>query len=516
MVSKLLKGSFVSLCLLSQLACNAQVTSPKQVLNKKPNVLVLMFDDMRFDTFSYRGGPVNTPNIDALAAESVRFNNAMTTTGLCSPSRAAMYTGRWGHKTGLDDNVELYHTRIAELDPKEGGLIRRASDAGYLVGHVGKWHLGARGTEMRGAEIDLGHGHEPRERFSRVYTPYAKIPQVEGYYQGKLDKGNEKHEYFRTLDGTYQDTNAYKKVVHGQAMIKKMAQDDRPFFGIVSFNQPHPAYRVPEPYASMYDPASLELPGNHLAKRVNKPLAQDGIWWPWHDVGHMSDMDWRKSRAFYYGAIAMVDRIIGDLINTAKEAGVYDDLHIVLVGDQGSMLGEHGLYDKGPYAYDELMRMPLLIRNPQVAPKTINRQVSMLDITPTLAELMALKSDGDVDGHTLKPLMEQGDKAEDGQPDAALYAYEWYNGSWFGIRAIRTPEYKFVWNPGDNRDEFYDLTKDPLEITNLIKDKAYKKQKAEMVALLKSELARVEDPSLKMLNHHAKAYLTDKQPKQAH
>jgi arylsulfatase A-like enzyme len=160
--------------------------------------------------------------------------------------------------------------------------------------------------------------------------------------------------------------------------------------------------------------------------------------------------------------------------------------------------------------------MPLLIRNPNVAPKTITRQVSMLDITPTLAELMTLKSDGDVDGHTLKPLMEQGDKAEIGQPDAALYAYEWYNGSWFGIRAIRTPEFKFVWNPGDNRDEFYDLVNDPLEMKNLIKDKSYKKQKAEMVTLLKAELARVEDPSLKMLNHHAKAYLEDKVTKQAH
>ncbi len=483
------------------------VETIQKTVNKKPNVLVLMFDDMRFDTFSYRGGPVNTPNIDQLASESTRFDNAMTTTGLCSPSRAAFYTGRWGHKNGLDDNVELYHSRQSELSLDEGGLIKRASDAGYLVGHVGKWHLGARGTELRGAEIDLVQGHEPRERFTRQYTPTNKVPKIEGYYEDKLDKNGEKHEYYITLDGSYEDTAAYKKVVAGKKMLKQMAHDERPFFGVVSFNQPHPAYRVPEPYASMFDPKTVALPDNHLAKRVNKPLAQAGIWWPWHDVGHMTDMDWRKSRTYYYGAIAMVDRIIGELLQTAKDEGVYDDLRIVLLGDQGSMLGEHSLYDKGPYAYDELMRMPLLIKDPSLKPKTVNRQVSMLDITPTLVDWMQLADDGDEDGHTLIPLMEQGDKAEEGQPDVSLYAYEWYNGSWFGIRAVRTPEFKFVWNPGENLDEFYDLQNDPGEVTNLIKSKKYKKQISKMVQLLRGELNRVEDPAVEMLDHHAKAYL---------
>ncbi|MDO6693144.1 sulfatase-like hydrolase/transferase [Aliiglaciecola sp. 3_MG-2023] len=504
-ITKLLLVSFVLASTSSSIVA-AEPTSDSNNM-KKPNVLILMFDDMRFDTFSYRGGPVNTPNIDALAAESTRFDNAMTTTGLCSPSRAALYTGRWGHKTGLDDNVELYSTRLAELDLKEGGVLRRASDAGYLVGHVGKWHLGARGTELRGAEIDLAHGHEARERFARVYTPYSKVPKIEGYYQGKLDSRGEKHEYYMTLDGGYEDTAAYQKVVAGKKMLKQMAEDDRPFFGVISFNQPHPAYRVPEPYASMYDPALVELPANHLSKRVFKPLAQDGIWWPWHDVGHMSETDWRKARAFYYGAMAMVDRIVGELLQAAKDEGVYDDLHIVLWGDQGSMLGEHTLYDKGPYAYDELMRMPLLIKDPELQPRIVKRQVSVLDITATLADWMTLEADGDEDGHTLIPLMEQGDKAEEGEVDLSLYAYEWYNGNWFGIRAVRTPDFKFVWNPGDSRDEFYDLKNDPGEVHNLIKDPKYKKQRADMVKLLISELERVADPSLEKLNYHAKAYL---------
>lgn len=503
----------LALCVFCVSACDAQeLTEPSQSAavggdENKPNVLVLMFDDMRFDTFSYRNGPVPTPNIDQLAAEGTRFDNAMTTTGLCSPSRAAMFTGRWGHKTGLDDNVGLYHSRLSELDLSEGGLIKRAADAGYHVGYVGKWHLGAQGPTLRGAETAVADYEHTAKRHGRQWTPYEKVSLVEGYERGELDANGEKHEYYQTQEGTYEDTHAAEKVRAGQDLIRAAAKDDRPFLGVISFQQPHPPYRVPEPYASMFDPETVELPANHAVPRVNKPMSQDDIWWPWHEVGHMTDEDWRKSRTFYYGAIAMIDRAVGEILQTAKDVGMYDDLHIVLLGDQGSMLGEHSLYDKGPYAYDELMRMPLIIRNPDLEPIIVNRQVSMLDIAPTLAEWMDLAADGDVDGRTLVPLMEKGDIADQGREDIALYAYEWYNGGWFGIRAIRTPEMKFVWNPGDSRDELYDLRKDPVEMNNLIKDPEYKDELEHLSRLMEAELDRVEDPSVVKFRHHMKAFL---------
>ncbi|AWB65386.1 sulfatase [Saccharobesus litoralis] len=481
--------------------------------SKKPNVLILFFDDMRFDSFSYRGGPVNTPHIDALAAQSTRFDYAMSTTGLCSPSRAALFTGRWGHKNGLDDNVELFHSRKYELDLSQGGLLKRASDQDYYVGYVGKWHIGPQGARLRGADFVKEHA-DTRVRKPRHYVPYDDVASIEGYKQGKLDANGEKHVYFKTLDGKFEDTAAYDKVRYGKQMLVEAAKQDKPFFGVVSFNQPHPPYRVPEPYASMYDPKTVEVPANHMAKRELKPMAQDRILWPWHDVSHMTDMDYRKSRTFYYGAIAMVDDIIGELIATAKEVGLYDDLHIVLLGDQGSMIGEHNLFDKGPYAYDELMRIPLFIRNPNTEPKIVNRQVSMIDIAPTLAELMGLENDGDVDGRSLVPLMEQGDAADEGREDTALYAYEWYNGSWFGVRALRTPEAKFVWYPGDNRDELYDLKNDPVELNNLIFEHDYHQQLVKLSGLLEQEMVRTKDPLLDIFRHHLPTILKQEKPVQ--
>lgn len=458
------------------------------------NVLILFFDDMRFDSFSYRGGPVPTPNIDALAAQSTRFDMAMTTTGLCSPSRAALFTGRWGHRTGLDDNVELWHSRLSELDPDQGGIIRRASDAGYFVGYVGKWHLGAKGPQIRGAEF-VESFEADTNAAKRPYTPYGGLKRNQRYQNGERDAGGDKFDYFQTLPGTYEDTPTFDKVENGKRMFEKAAQDERPFFGVVSFSQPHPPYRVPEPYASMFDPADVDVPKNHLSERVNKPLAQDYPFWPWHDVSHLTDEDWREMRAHYYGAIAMIDRAVGELIESAKEQGIYDDLHIVLLGDQGSMLGEHRLYDKAAYAYDELMRIPLLVRDPDVAPRIVNRHVSLMDIPATLADWMKLESDGAEDGRSLEPLMQQGDSAISDAEDSALYAYEWYNGAWFGVRAIRTPNYKYVFNPADSRDELYDLKADPFEMTNLIGEEKVASIRVELRKRLLTKLERVQDPA---------------------
>lgn len=471
--------------------------SIEQVQAKKgenPNVLVLMFDDMRFDTFSHRGGPVPTPNIDALAAQSTRFDMAMTTTGLCSPSRAAFFTGRWGHRTGLDDNVALWHSRQTNLNDAEGGIIRGAADAGYFVGYVGKWHLGPKGMIKRGAEFVDTYDKELIDHETQ-FAPYGRLDQTRRYLEGERDANGEKNQYYLTLEGTYDDTQAAQKVRAGQEMLRQAAKDERPFFGVISFSQPHPPYRVPEPYASMFPNEEIDVPSNHLAERVNKPISQEVPWWPWHEVSHMTDEDWLESRAHYYGAIAMLDRAVGEIIDTAKEEGIWDDLHVVFIGDQGSMLGEHGLYDKSAYAYDELMRIPLLMRDPDIEPRIVNRHVSLLDVPATLNEWMKLKADGPIDGETLTPLMIKGDEAISDEDDDALYAYEWYNGAWFGLRAIRTAEYKYVWNPGDSRDELYNLKNDPGEVTNLINDAEYSDTVLRLRKRLKQRLIEVEDPS---------------------
>ncbi|MDU0353168.1 sulfatase-like hydrolase/transferase [Paraglaciecola aquimarina] len=138
-------------------------------------------------------------------------------------------------------------------------MIKRAADSGYMVGYVGKWHIGAKGPRLRGAEFVTGKSETvPRKLKPRV--PRDRQQGIAHYHAGGLDDNGEKHQYYQTLDGTYDDTHAAEKVRDGQKMLRKAAKDERPFFGVISFNQPHPAYRVPEPYASMFDPRKIELP----------------------------------------------------------------------------------------------------------------------------------------------------------------------------------------------------------------------------------------------------------------
>ena len=120
---------------------------------------------------------------------------------------------------------------------------------------------------------------------------------------------------------------------------------------------------------------------------------------------------------------------------------------------------------------------------------------------------MSLPDDGDVDGHSLVPLMEQGDSAITDEQDFSLYAYEWYNGAWFGIRAIRDKDFKFVWYPSDDTDELYNLKEDPLEMTNLAKDPNYRKVALRMANRLEEELIRIKDPSSEKLNFQKQTYM---------
>lgn len=491
-IIKLLKISLI-LAMLSCQAAQAQNTknnsNANSRINARKNVLFILCDDLRSDMLGYAGSPANTPNLDALEKESVNFRMAMTTTGLCSPSRAALLTGRLGHRTGLDDNVQLWHSRLLGLDLKHTTLIEWAIKAGYWTGYFGKWHLGALGPIKRGAnrfsegvgmENNLGFGKKP------------DFQAVKNYYNSNTDA--EKPHYYALTKGGYEESQPKKEVNDAVAFLEEATKINQPFFLTVSFHAPHPPYRVPKPFDTMYDYRKVQLPGSITDPFENKPPGQREILWPWHDIGHMRKEDWQKTIAYSQGNMSLLDQAIGEVLNALKKSGNWQNTLIVFAGDQGSMLADHGLYDKMAYSYDELMRIPILIKAPGITPKQIDRQVSLIDINQTLVEWMGLKpTQPNLDSRSLFPLLKNGNTGWN-TPDEAYYRYEWYNGSWFGVRTIRTPEYKYCWNPVGEIDELYDLKKDPREIINQIDKPAYKKIQEELQLRLLNHLKEVEDP----------------------
>jgi arylsulfatase A-like enzyme len=429
------------------------------------NVVLVYCEQFQHHVASFAGGPARTPNLEKLASQSVAFRTACTTTGLCSPSRSALFTGRLGHRTGLDDNCNVWHSRLTRLESRHTTLIEWARRAGYFVGYYGKWHLGKDGPILRGAD------RYPESGFDRVKSAPGKVDRKPDfganrkYYQPGAEFA-EKPGFYDTAAGGYENNEAARLARQAGGFLKEAKENGKPFFLTVSFNAVHPPYHVPAPYNSMYDPRSVSLPASLRDSFAGKPAYQNDVMWPFHDTGHLSEQDWKKLTAYYHGFVTMLDHAIGEIDASLAANRLNGDTMMAVVADHGDMVGAHNRYDKGPYCYDEIMRIPLLIRAPGFAPRAVERHVSSIDLNRTFTEWMRLEPEQpNLDSRSLLPLMAKGDSGWE-TPDEAFYRYEWYNGLWFGIRAIRTPGFKYCFNP-TGVDEFYDLKADPAEMRNL-------------------------------------------------
>lgn len=458
------------------------------------NLVLITFDDLRQDTPGFNDGPAKTPHMDRLASMSTNFCNAMTTVGLCSPSRATLFTGRYGHQTGIDDNVYTWHSRLVGLADDESTLIEWSHRAGYFVGYFGKWHLGLDGPYRRGVDRPAIKGH--RRQAKRIYRKPDGYTTIRRYYEpGRTFK--EKPEYYGTRRGSFEDTTAYKYARQATTFLREATELDRPFVLLLNFHAPHPPYVVPKPFDTMYSPAQVHPPGNFLQRSDDKPRYQNDPLWYWHDVGHLTKRDWREMNSHYWGFVTMADRALGQLLETLAKLQLSDSTMVVLVGDQGSMLGEHMLYDKGPYCYDELMRIPLLIHVPGAKPGKVGRQVSIIDINQTVVDWLQLHPTGKPRfSRSLLPLIRQKPDAWSGVPDATFYRYQWYNGKWYGIRAVRTPHWKYCWNPV-GIDELYDLKNDADEAVNRIDDPKAATDLQHLQHLLLDHLETTGDPAIR-------------------
>lgn len=469
-------------------------STPRVVRPERRNVVLLICEQLQHNAGSFAGGPARTPNLERFASEATFFRTACTTTALCSPARAALFTGRLGHRTGLDDNCNVWHSRLTGLDPGQPTLIEWARRAGYFIGYYGKWHLGRDGPILRGAD------RYPREGFDRVPSPPGKVDRrpdfgVTRKYYGAGARWAEKPEFYRTVAGRYEHTPAARLAAQAKAFLEDAGQIGRPFFLTVSFIAVHPPYAVPEPYNRMYDPDRIVLPGNLGDTFDGKPAYQRDVMWPFHDTAHLSEEEWRRLTAYYYGFVSLLDRACGDIFQALQATGLADSTLVAVVADHGDMVGAHGRFDKGPYAYDEVMRIPMLIRAPGFRAREVRRHVSLIDLNRTLTEWMGVRPEPpNVDSRSLLPLMERGDDGWSG-PDEAFYRYEWYNGRWFGIRAIRTHEYKYCFNPA-GVDELYDLRKDPAELKNILAETPRVPVARALQERLLAHLAEKEDATL--------------------
>ncbi len=438
----------------------------------RPNVLVILTDDQRFNTIRALGAPgIATPNLDRLVRRGTAFTRAHIMGGLqgavCAPSRAMLLTGRTLFSLkGVGNEIPPEHTMLPEL-------LRRA---GYTTFATGKWHndRAAFARAFAGADnIFFGGMHWPKEGGHEAphlfrFDPSGRYPP-ESRFQA----------------------DRYSSALYADAAVAFLdAQRDggSPFFAYVAFTSPHDPRTPPPAFAARYDPASIELPPNvapdhpfdngELKVRdellLPRPLTPDMV---------------RRELALYYGMISEVDAQIGRILDALERRGLTGRTLIVFAGDNGLAVGSHGLLGK-QNLYEESVRVPLVMAGPGIpAGETRDTLCYLLDVAPTAIELIGLERPATVEGISLVPALR--DRRTHAR-DEVLLAYRDVQ------RGIRTAddwkliEYRVG---GGLRHQLFHLSADPWEVRDLAEHPAHAARLGDLQARL-ARLARAHgDPA---------------------
>lgn len=452
------------------------MTSPR------PNILWLCTDQQRFDTIRSLGNPlIRTPNVDRLVHDGVAFTQAYCQSPVCSPSRASFLTGRYPRTTGCRQNGQTI--------PADEVLVSRMfADAGYRCGLAGKLHLASCSDGKPEIRIDDGY-HD----FRWSHHPQPDWPE-NAYTQWLHAKGQRWEDLYAGPSTGYVKEGVPTEF-HQTTWCAKMAIDfirgnqGRPWFFSFNCFDPHHAFDPPPEYLSRYDPDQMPLPKQRPHELEGKTTFQrlDSVWahnspGEFHTQA-MSEDDRRQVTAAYYAMVELIDDQIGRVLQALDETGQRENTLIIFMSDHGEMLGDHGLYFKGPHFYDEAIRVPLVISWPQKfrTDLCVTSLVELVDLVPTLLEAAELPVPERVQGRSLLPYL--CGKPESAAPRDSVYC-EYYN-SWTHHDAygtmLRSETAKIVVYHGTDQGELYDLQSDPDEFNNLWDSAAHRDLKLEMM-----------------------------------
>jgi N-acetylglucosamine-6-sulfatase len=455
LIRRIVVGLLLSPCLF------AQAQAAQQAM--RPNMVVVVVDDLRWDELGCTGHPfVRTPHIDRIACEGVRFRNAFASTPLCSPSRATLLTGQYASRHGVIDN-----TNRSELSHRLPTFPRRLQAAGYETAFVGKWHMGNDDTPRPGfdhwaALAGQGTSSDPTLNIN------GQRRRIEGYTTDVLTD-----EAVRFV-GRRRDKPFCLYLAHKALHPETMQRDDGSITDAAA-SRFIPAPRHEGLYADAPVPRRLNVTDT-LAGKPALTRKLEGVPPLGRATGTSDEVVRDRLRM-----LTAVDEGLGRLMEALEGAGALDRTAIVFLSDHGYFYGEHGLSVERRLAYEEAIRIPLLVRFPSRFPRgrLIDEFALTADLAPTLLELAgaAPSDESKLDGRSLLPLLE-GQHVPDWRTS---FVIEYFTDTVFprvrsmGYRAVRTQRHKLIhYRELDAMDELYDLVNDPYELRNLIADPASK------------------------------------------
>ena len=451
----------------------------------KPNIIMIVVDDLRWDEFSRAGHPyLQTPNIDRLAEEGVMFENAYHVCPLCSPNRASILTGQYPSKHGIIDNVAR-----DKASHKLKLFAIELQKAGYETAHIGKWHMGNDDTPRPGYNYWVSFPGQ-----GRIINPVL-------YENGQRD----------TVQGYITDILTDRSV----DFIRK--ERDKPFFLYLGHKAVHPDARQLDDgsldlaYGSEYIPAPRHdgiFNGADFERRANALSSYDhidtssvtGILLTVKNsseirnefgdlkLDHFTSQETIQKRA---EMILSVDESLGKILNELEAQNILENTFILFTSDNGYFFGEHGLSLERRLAYEESVKTPLLVMYPPLTRQNGQQKefVLSIDYAPTMLELAGAECGSHIQGRSILPLLTG--KTRDWRKSFMIEYYSFENPfPWLidtDYKAFRNERYKYIhWIRHSDKNELYDMMEDPLELHNLYRNEKYK----ETVKQMENELAR--------------------------
>ena len=444
-----------------------------------PNILLIQADQHRHDCLGVSGHPLlQTPHLDRLAAGGTRFTHAYTPIGVCIPARNSLIYGTWPH-----DHLSIANWGTEAPRPAREGLIpytRLLNEAGYSLAHVGKW-------QIHPQQGPLAYGYHERIA-DKDYASWREArgcpPPPKPGWLGGLD-----------ADAHPEDTRLAWGAAHVVAQLEQAAARGCPFYLEWDIHEPHLPCIPPEPYHSLYDPAEIPPWPGFADPLDGKPYAQAQQRRTWQVDGWNWE-DWAPVVARYLGTVTLLDAQVGRVLEALERLGLAEDTMVVYTTDHGDMCGSHGMVDKHMVMYDDVIRVPLIVRWPAgevTQGTTCEAFVShALDLAATFCEVAGISIPETFRGQSLLPLL-AGDRSA-----AREDIFAAYHGNQFGLysqRMVRDARFKYVWN-ATAEDELYDLEDDPGELVNRATDAAYATVLSEKRARLVEWMEETEDPLL--------------------
>ena len=425
-----------------------------QAAQRKPNFLFIYTDDQRYDAMGVvqreqgeraRFPWFTTPHLDQLAEDGMRFRNAFVTLSLCAPSRSAFLTGRYNHANGVIDNQTPFPTN----NVTHATLLRAA---GYKTAYIGKWHHG------------MQRGQRPGFDYSASYIGQGR------YFDSRFE-----------INGDATETTGWVDDVSTDYAIAFMKENhEKPFLLVVGFKATHGPWMPP--------PRAVERFAGEKARPVPnldvRPIFRGGK--EQHatnkKTGAGSEVGFTMN---YLRCISAVDDNVGRLLDALDELKLTEDTVVVFSSDNGRHLGEHGLSGKHS-AYEESLRVPMLVRYPKLVGKgrTSDEMVLNIDLAPTFLELAGVPVPEEMQGKSWLPLLT--DQNTDWRRSfLAEYFYINNTVDTPTLVAVRTRDAMLITYPGhDEWTELFDLANDPYETKNLVNDPKHKKLLERMTAEL--------------------------------